>query len=136
MRERNCEKGARESHVICLYSSYAGRPVCLKSSLLGELNESKKVTSKTCQQLHCPSLMVAEMLQKWKFLLYILYLYYMKFYFDYILHIYVMFYYIFMIHLYVYYLFFNFCYIFLFSYYLILNLCDNDFIFIICTKLL
>ena len=33
--------------------------------------------------------MVAEMLQKSKFLLYVLYLYYIKFYFDYTFHIYV-----------------------------------------------
>ena len=31
---------------------------------------------------------------------------------------------------------FQFCYTFLFSHYLILNLCDNVFDFIICTKLL
>ena len=44
--------------------------------------------------------------------------------------------------LYVYYVFicilcfFKFCYIFLFSHYLILNLCDNVFIFIVCTILI
>ena len=76
--------------------------------------------------------MVAEMLQNSKFLLHVLYLSYMKFYFCYIFHIYVI---CFIIYLYVYYVF-QFCYIFLFSHYLILNLCDNVFIFIICTKLL
>ena len=55
--------------------------------------------------------------------------------FDYIFHIYVLsfiimtFYDIFVTYLYVHYIFFKFCFIFLFSYYLILNFCDNAFVF-------
>ena len=60
------------------------------------------------------------MLYEVLFLLYNLYLGYMC-------------YYIFMIYLHVYYMFFNFV---TFLYYLILNLCDNVFIFIMCTKVL
>ena len=51
--------------------------------------------------------MVAEMLQKSKFL-YALYLCYIKFYFGYIFDIYVICYYIFVLYLYVHYVFFNF----------------------------
>ena len=81
--------------------------------------------------------MVAKMLQKSKFLLYVLYLCYIKFYFRYILYIYVIYFTIYLLHIYMHIIcFFNFGYIFLFSYCLILNLCDNVFIFIICTKLL
>ena len=60
----------------------------------------------------------------------------MKFYFQCKCNIYDMFYYAFVRYLYVYYTVFYFCHIFLFSYYLILNLCDNVFIFIVCAKLL
>ena len=48
-----------------------------------------------------------------------------KFYFDYMFHI-----------CYMYVIFFKYCYTFLFSYYLVLNLCNNVFIFIIYKKLL
>ena len=62
---------------------------------------------------------------------------YMLFYCDYILYIYVICFTIYLLYIYMYIIcFFNFGCIFLFSYYLILNFCDNVFIFIICTKLL
>ena len=62
---------------------------------------------------------------------------YMLFCCDYILYIYVICFTIYLLYIYMYIIcFFNFGCIFLFSYYLILNLCDNVFIFIICTKLL
>ena len=74
-------------------------------------------------------------LEKLKFLLYVLYSCYMKFHFCYIFHIYVISFIIYLLYIYMYIS----CYlIFLyisFSHYLILNLCDNVFIFIICTKL-
>ena len=75
--------------------------------------------------------MVAEMVQKSKFLLSVLYLCYINFCFDYIFHIYVICFVIYLLYIYMYIIcFLIFFYIFLFSYYLILNLCDNVFIFI------
>ena len=74
--------------------------------------------------------MVAEMLQKSKFLLCVLFSCYKKLYFIcfiFMLYVLLYIYYIFMYILYV----FQFCYTFQFSCYLILNLCDNVFIFII-----
>ena len=79
--------------------------------------------------------MVAKMLEKSRFL-FVLYSCYMKFYFCYIFHTYL----ICLLH--IYYIVisilnaFQFCYRFLFSHYLVLNLCDNVFIFIISTKFL
>ena len=80
-------------------------------------------------------IMVAKMLEKSRFL-FVLYSCYMKFYFCYIFHTYL----ICLLH--IYYIVisilnaFQFCYRFLFSHYLVLNLCDNVFIFIISTKFL
>ena len=65
--------------------------------------------------------MVVEMLQKLKFLFYVLYLCHMKFYCYHKFNIDAMFYHI-IRYLYVCYMFFCFGYTFLFSYYLILNL--------------
>ena len=82
--------------------------------------------------------MVAEMMQKPKFLLYVLYSCYMKFYFCYIFHICVICFVIYLLYIYLYiYLFVHiylciYIYLFLFLQYLILNLCDNVFNFIIC----
>ena len=81
-------------------------------------------------------IMVADMLEISRFLLYVLYSCYMKFYFCYIFQIYLI------CLLNIYYIvisilnLFQFCYRFLFSRYLVLNLCDIVFIFIISTKLL
>ena len=77
--------------------------------------------------------MVPKMLQKSIF--YVLYSSYMKFYFCYIFHVYVICFIMCLLYIYMYIIFFQLCDIFLFSYYLILNLYDNVFIFI-CTKLL
>ena len=59
--------------------------------------------------------MVAEMLQKSKFLLYLLYSCYMKFYFYYICHIYVICFIIYSLYIYMYIICFLICYTFLFS---------------------
>ena len=80
--------------------------------------------------------MVAEMLQNSKFLLFHLYACYMKSYFDYILYIYVTCFIIYLLYIYMYIiLFLIFSHISIFILFN-LNLCDNAFIFIICTKLL
>ena len=92
----------------------------------------KILRSKSLKQNQMLLYMVAEMLQKSKFLLYVLHSCYMKFYFCYLFHNH----YVFMIYLHVYYMFLNFVKYFLFSHYLILSLCTNVFVFIICTKLL
>ena len=89
-------------------------------------------------------LMVAEMLQKSKFSLYkcFIFMLYQVFFLLYISYLFYVFYCIFVIYLYavpdIYVMcyMFKFFYVFLFSHYLILNLCDNVFIFIICIKLL
>ena len=89
-----------------------------------------------------PQIILAEMMQKPKFLLYVLYSCYMKFYLLYIPYMHYMFCYIFIIYLFVYificiYLFvYTYIYLYLFLQYLILNLCDNVFNFIICPKFL
>ena len=77
--------------------------------------------------------MVAEMLQKSKFLLCGSYLCYIKFYFDYIFHIYVICFIIYLLYIYMYII----CFYVYISIFILLDfkLCDNVFIFI-CTKLL
>ena len=84
--------------------------------------------------LQYPPTMVAEMLQKSTFLLCFIFMlsFILTMYFTFMLHILLCIYYIFICTLHVFY----FCYMFLFSHYLILNLCDNIYIFIIFTKLL
>ena len=80
--------------------------------------------------------MVAEMLQKSKFLLFHLYSCYMKFYFDYIFYIYVICFIIYLLYIYMYIIVFLILSYISISILFAFNLGDNVFIFIICTKLL
>ena len=99
---------------------------------------SKKRSCKLKKLIFWEKGMVAEILQKSKFL-YVLYLCYIKFYFDSMFHIYVIF---FTILLYIYYIFIYTLFVFSILLYIsifilfFLNFCGNVFIFIICTKLL